>query len=108
MFYGVGVRVQYVPCMFGFPNRPPEEPGVTFRTVLRRVLVGLVVKPWRLLWFVLVGAGDVWLVDQTPAAGFAGRILRMLIFVVAAVVSYPVILSALHDGRHDRGKPEGH
>ena len=76
---------------------------MSFGTRLRRILVGIVVKPWRLMWVILVAAGDVWLTDHASSASFGGWAVRMLIRVLALALAAPVYVSALHDARHDRG-----
>ena len=82
---------------------------MSFRTVLRRMVVGIVVKPWRLLWLVSVGAGAIWLMDRTWPAGVTSTVVRILIRVVAIAPIIPVLLSTVeNEVRDHRGRSEDH
>jgi hypothetical protein len=77
---------------------------VRFFTVLWRIVVGLVARPWRLLWVVLVAMGTSWLTTQTSQDGATGMIIRMLIPTLGVVLSAPALTSALNHTRrrHDQ------
>jgi hypothetical protein len=71
---------------------------MNFPTAMRRILVGIIVKPWRLLWLVIVAAAANWLDDRTSLYGLVGIILRLLIGIAAIVLSLPALTPALKEG----------
>lgn len=76
---------------------------MTLWTALRRTVVGLVVRPWRLLWIVLVAVVASWLTDHADGNSAAGTAARILIKVVAVVLSAPAVVAAFnHQPRRRR------
>jgi hypothetical protein len=73
---------------------------MTFWTALRRIVVGLVVRPWRLLWIALVAMGAVWLTARADGNSIAGLAARILINAVAVALSAPAVVAAF---QHEPG-----
>jgi quinol-cytochrome oxidoreductase complex cytochrome b subunit len=67
---------------------------MTFWTALRQIVVGLVGKPWRLLWIILVAMGAVWLTDRADGTSIAGLAARIVINAVAVALSAPAVVDA--------------
>ena len=81
---------------------------MTFWTALRRIVVGLVVRPWRLLWIALVAIGAVWLTDRADGNSIAGLAARILINAVAVALSAPAVVAAFqHQPRRRRDVEPG-
>lgn len=76
---------------------------MTFWTALRRIVVGLLVRPWRLLWIALVAIGAVWLTDRADGNSIAGLAARILINAVAVALSVPAVVAAFKRQPHRRG-----
>jgi hypothetical protein len=88
-------------------RRTLRRSHVNFRTAARRMLVGLVVRPQRVLWLFLAALGEIWLADRTSSHGVSSWFLPPLIVVGAAVIAVPVMKAALRDGeRRYRAKAD--
>jgi hypothetical protein len=75
---------------------------MTFRTALRRIVVGMVRRPWRIAWVVAVATGDTWLQDHWSEHGLTGTIVSFLIRLAAILLMSPVIVAAINDGDRPR------
>jgi hypothetical protein len=88
------------------PARPLRS-QVNFPTAARRMLVGLVVRPQRLLCLFLTAVAEIWLADRAPSHGVSSWILPPLTGVGAAVIAVAIMNAALADGeRRHRAKAD--
>jgi hypothetical protein len=71
-----------------------------FFAALWRIVVGLVVRPWRLVWLLLVAAGTAWLSMRVPQDGLLGIASATWVQALGIVVGLPAVRAAKNDERH--------